>query len=339
LSKGMMKQMRNSTAEFLVFTSQAGEDTIEVRIYDENIWLTQKLIAQLFAVQRPAITKHLGNLFQEGELHEESVRSILEHTASDGKSYKTRYYNLEAILSVGYRVNSDKAIAFRQWATSVLKSYTIRGYVLDNERLKHGALFNQQYFDNLIAEIREIRTSERNFYQKITDIYATAMDYDTTSGMTKTFFATVQNKLHYAIHHHTASELIVERADHNKPAMGLQSWKNAPKGKVLKSDVNIAKNYLGSQEIKQLNRFSTMYLDYAENQAEKSIPMTMNDWAGKLNAFLQFNEYDILQDAGKVSAEIAKTFAHSEFEKYRVIQDRLFESDFDRFAKGLEGKK
>ncbi|HIP07500.1 MAG TPA: cell filamentation protein Fic [Mariprofundaceae bacterium] len=339
MKKPITTHIRNSTAEFLIFTHQAGENTIEVRLQDENIWLTQKLMAQLFQVQVPTVHEHLKNIFSTHEVNEDSVIRKFRITASDGKSYQTKHYNLETVMALGYRINSEQAIAFRQWATSVLKNYTIRGYVLDHERLKNGALFNQQYFDDLIAEIREIRVSERNFYQKITDVYATAMDYDASKKITQDFFATVQNKLHYAIHHHTASELIVARANHNKPAMGLTSWKNSPRGKVLKSDVGIAKNYLHSVEMKSLNRFSTMYLDYAENQAEKGIPMTMNDWSKKLNAFLQFNEYDILQDAGKVSAEIAKSFAHSEFEKFRVLQDKAFESDFDRFAKALESKQ
>lgn len=327
--------IRNSTAEFLIFTNQAGEDSIEVRVQDENIWLTQKLIAQLFDVKIPTINEHLKHIFTTNELDENSVIRKFLITAQDGKQYNTKHYNLETIISLGYRINSQKAVSFRQWATAVLASYSTRGYVLDNERLKNGAFLSKQYFDDLILEIRDIRASERNFYQKITDIYATAMDYDVSALVTKGFFASVQNKLHYAIHHHTAAELIVERADHQKPAMGLTHWKNAPSGKIIKSDVTVAKNYLNSKEIKSLNRFTTMYLDYAEDQAEKGIPMTMKDWSEKLNAFLQFNEYDILQDAGKVTAEIAKTFAHSEFEKYRMIQDRLFESDFDRFTQSI----
>ncbi len=327
--------IRNSTAEFLIFTTQAGEDSLEVRVQDENVWLTQKLIAKLFNVKIPTINEHLKNIFSINELAENAVIRNFLITAQDGKNYNTKHYNLEAIIALGYRINSDKALSFRQWATGVLKDYAVRGYVLDSERLKNGAFFNKKYFDNLILEIREIRQSERNFYQKITDIYATAMDYDVGAHTTKEFFASVQNKLHFAIHHHTAAELIMDRADHKKSAMGLTYWKNSQDGKVIKSDVTVAKNYLNSQEIKSLNRFATMYLDYAEDQAEKGIPMTMKDWAEKLNAFLQFNEYEILQDNGKVSAEIAQSFAHSEFEKYRVLQDKQFESDFDRFAKSL----
>ena len=331
----MKKLIRNSTAEFLIFTNQASEDSIEVRVQDENIWLTQKLIAQLFDVTIPTINEHLKHIFITNELDENSVIRKFLITAQDGKQYNTKHYNLETIISLGYRINSQKAVSFRQWATAVLARYSTRGYVLDNERLKNGAFLSKQYFDDLILEIRDIRESERNFYQKITDIYATAMDYDGSALITQDFFSNVQNKLHYAIHNHTAAELIVERADHQKPTMGLTHWKNSPSGKVIKSDVTVAKNYLNSKEIKSLNRFTTMYLDYAEDQAEKGVPMTMKDWSEKLNAFLQFNDYDILKDAGKVSAVIAKTFAHSEFEKYRVIQDRLFESDFDRFAQSI----
>lgn len=341
----MEKLIRNSTAEFLIFTHQAGEDSIEVRVQDENVWLTQKAMGELFEKSKATISEHLTHIYNEGELEQTATVRNFRTVQTEGKRQVNReldFYSLEVVIALGYRINSDKARSFRQWATTILKGYAIRGYALDNERLKNGAFLNQSYFDDLILEIRDIRQSERNFYQKITDIYASAMDYDASSAITQHFFATVQNKLHYAIHHHTAAELIVDRADHNKPAMGLTHWKNAPDGKVIKSDVTVAKNYLNSQEIKSLDRFTTMYLDYAENQAEKGIPMTMNDWASKLNAFLQFNEYEILQDSGKVTAEIAKQFAHSEFEQYRVIQDRLFESDFDKFnqlTKQLEGNK
>lgn len=328
-------QIRNSTAEFLIFTSQTGENTIEVRVENETVWLSQKLIAELFGIQRPAVTKHLKNIFESGELNEKSVSSVLEHTAADGKTYNTLFYNLDAIISVGYRVNSTKATQFRQWATSVLRDFAIRGYVLDKERLKNGTFLNQEYFDHLLAEIREIRASERRFYQKITDIYSTAIDYNPDSEVTQTFFASVQNKMHFAIHGNTAAEVIMNRADSEKENMGLTSWKNAPKGKILKYDVSIAKNYLTATELKQLDRFVTMYLDYAETQAEQNIPMTMNDWAAKLNAFLQFNQKDILQNAGKVTTAIAKAFAESEFEKYRILQDKLFESDFDKVVKRI----
>ena len=329
-------QIRNSTAEFLIFTSQTGENTIEVRFENETVWLSQKLIAELFGIQRPAVTKHLKNIFESGELNEKSVSSILEHTAADGKTYNTLFYNLDAIISVGYRVNSTRATQFRQWATSVLRDFAIRGYVLDKERLKNGTFLNQEYFDHLLAEIREIRASERRFYQKITDIYSTALDYNPDSEVTQTFFASVQNKMHFAIHGNTAAEVIMNRVDSGKENMGLTSWKNAPKGKILKNDVSIAKNYLTETELKQLDRFVTMYLDYAETQAEQNIPMTMNEWAGKLNAFLQFNQKDILQNAGKVTTAVAKSFAESEFEKCRILQDKFFESDFDKVIKRIE---
>ncbi len=327
--------IRNSTAEFLVFTSQAGEDGIEVRVEDENVWLTQKLIARLFDVKIPTINEHLKNIFSTNELQADSVIRNFLITAGDGKQYNTKHYNLEAIIALGYRINSERATNFRRWATQVLKDFTLRGYVLDDVRLKNGAYLSKQYFRDLILEIRDIRESERNFYQQITDIYATAVDYDLQSPTTKTFFATVQNKMHYATHRQTAAELIVNRADHRKDYMGLTAWKKAPDGKILKSDVVIAKNYLNEKEIKFLNRIVTMYLDYAENQAERGIPMTMSDWSEKLNAFLKFNDAEILANAGKVTAEIAKSFAESEFEKYRPIQDRLFESDFDREIKRM----
>ena len=260
------------------------------------------------------------------------------HTAEDGKDYTTRFYNLDAIIAVGFRVNSARAIQFRQWATGVLRDFAIRGYVLDKERLKKGAFLSKEYYDNLLAEIREICASERRFYQKITDIYATAMDYDGDAETTKTFFAAVQDKLHFAIHGCTAAELIVERADSQKERMGLTTWRNAPKGNILKPDVVVAKKYLTEKELKAFDRIVTMYLDYAEDQAERGIPMTMQDWATKLNAFLKFNERDLLDHPGKVSAEMAKAFAESEFEKYRIVQDRLFESDFDQMIKKLPPK-
>ena len=332
-------QIRNSTAEFLIFTSQAGKDGIEVRFENETIWLSQKLMAVLFDCSTDNISLHLKNIFKSGELNENSVTEEFSVTATDGKKYKTKHYNLDAVISVGYRVNSGRATQFRQWATSILRNFAIRGYVLDKERLKNGTFLNQEYFDHLLAEIREIRASERRFYQKITDIYSTAVDYTSDAETTKTFFASVQNQLHFAIHGHTAAEVIVERANSEKDNMGLTTWKNAPKGKILKTDVSIAKNYLTEKEMKQLDRFVTMYLDYAETQAEQNIPMTMNDWAKRLNAFLQFNQKDILKNAGKVTQAIAKAFAESEFEKYRITQDRLFESDFDKDIKRIENKK
>ncbi|MEA3289708.1 MAG: virulence RhuM family protein [Campylobacterota bacterium] len=322
--------IRNSTAEFLIFTTANGQDTIEVKVEDETVWLTQKLIAKLFDINVATVNEHLKNIFRTNELKENSVIRKFLITASDGKNYNTKHYNLEVIISLGYRINSNKATEFRRWATQVLKTFATRGYVLDNERLKNGSYLNPQYYKDLILEIRDIRESKRNFYQQITDIYATALDYDLQAPTTQEFFATVQNKLHWAIHGHTASELIVERANHKKEHMGLTNWKKAPHGKILKSDVTIAKNYLAQNEIKSLDRIVTMYLDYAEDQAERNIPMTMKDWSQKLNAFLQFNERDILQNAGKVTAVIAKEFAISEFEKYKVIQDKSYKSDFDR---------
>ncbi len=332
-------QIRNSTAEFLIFTSQAGKDGIEVRFENETIWLSQKLMAVLFDCSTDNISLHLKNIFKSGELNESSVTEDFSVTATDGKKYKTKHYNLDAVISVGYRVNSQRATQFRQWATSILRDFAIRGYVLDKERLKNGTFLNQEYFDHLLAEIREIRASERRFYQKITDIYSTAIDYNPDTEITQTFFATVQNKLHFAIHGHTAAEVIMKRANSEKDNMGLTTWKNAPKGKIIKTDVSIAKNYLTEKELKQLDRFVTMYLDYAETQAEQNIPMTMDDWAKRLNAFLQFNQKDILTNAGKVTQAIAKTFAECEFEKYRIIQDRLFESDFDKDVKRIGNKK
>lgn len=326
-------QIRNSTAEFLIFTGQADTNAIEVRVEENTVWLTQKLMAVLFEVSVPTINEHLSNLYAHKEISREAtVRNfrIVQREGIREVNRNTEFYNLEAIIAVGFRTNSQRAIQFRGWAITILKDFAIRGYVLDKERLKNGSIFNQAYFDHLLEEIREIRASERRFYQKITDIYALAMDYDPNAAITQQFFATIQNKLHFAIHGHTAPELILKRAQSTKERMGLTTWKNAPHGKILKSDVSIAKNYLNEQELRSLDRFIAMYLDYAESQAERNIPMTMNDWANKLNAFLQFNEKDILTNPGKVSHEIAKAFAESEFEKYRIIQDRLFESDFDR---------
>ena len=324
MSEPKKLRIRNSTAEFLVFTAQAGEKGIEVRVEDETVWLTQKRLAALFDVDVRTISEHLQNIFTSGELAEASVIRKFRITAADGKSYTTAHYNLDSIIAVGFRVNSTRATQFRQWAIGILRDFALRGYVLDKERLKKGALFDQSYFDNLLAEIREIRASERRFYQKITDIYATALDYSTEVETTQTFFAAV---------------LIVDRADSAKEHMGLTTWRNAPKGKILKPDVVVAKNYLTEKELKALDRFVTMYLDYAEDQAERGIPMTMADWAKKLDAFLQFNQRDLFDHPGKVTAEIAKVFAESEFEKYRIVQDRLFESDFDIMLKQLPKSK
>ena len=324
-------QIRNSTADFLVFTKENNSaDTIEVRVQDGNVWLTQKAIGQLFDIDRSVVTKHLQNVFIDGELVESSVCAKFAQTADDGKTYQYKFYNLPAIIAVGYRAKSPRATEFRQWATRVLETFTKQGYVLDKDRLINGKIFDDDYFEHLISEIQEIRASERRFYQKITDLYATAADYDRNSDITKTFFATVQNKMHFAVHHSTAAELIVERANHKSVNMGLTTWKNAPDGKIVKADVSVAKNYLKDQELAELNEIVTMYLDYAIRQARRHIPMMMTEWADKLDAFLQFNEAELLTDAGKVSAEVAKQFAESEFEKYRVIQDYMYKSDFDR---------
>lgn len=328
----------NSFTEFLLYTTPNGKVRVEIFLKDENIWLTQAKIAELFGVQRPAVTKHLKNIFESGELIEDSVGSILELTAEDGKRYKTKFYNLDAIISVGYRVSSAQATHFRIWATERLKEYIIKGFTMDDERLKNpNNIFGNDYFEEQLDRIRDIRSSERRFYQKITDIYSQcSADYDTTSDITKKFFATVQNKLHWAISKQTAAEIIHSRADSKKNGMGLTTWKNAPKGSIRKTDVSIAKNYLDEKELDQLNRIVTLYLDYAEIQAKRGKVMYMKDWVKKLDAFLQFNEWDVLDNPGKVSAEVAKTFAETEFEKYCSVQNRLFESDFDMEVKKLE---
>lgn len=331
-------QIRNSTVDFLVFTKDAAEDSIEVRVQDKDVWLTQKAIAQLFDVERSVITKHLKNIFEGGELDENTVCAKFAHTADDGKTYRYKFYALSAIVAVGYRVNSQRATQFRQWATKVLDTFAKQGYILDKNRLINGQIFDEDYFEHLISEIQEIRASERRFYQKITDIYATAVDYSVDSKVTHDFFATVQNKMHYAVHGNTAAEMIVARADHTKEHMGLTTWLNAPRGKIVKADVSVAKNYLSKDEMQELNEIVTMYLDYAIRQARRHIPMTMVDWASKLDAFLQFNDAEILQDKGKVTAAIAKAFAESEFEKYRVLQDRTYQSDFDRLTGLVDGQ-
>ena len=331
-------QIRNSTVDFLVFTRDAHEDGIEVRVQDQDVWLTQKAIAQLFEVDRSVVTKHLKNVYESGELSEATTCANFAQVADNGKTYRYKFYALSAIIAVGYRVNSGRATEFRQWATKVLSTFTRQGYVLDKDRLINGQIFDEDYFDHLISEIQEIRASERRFYQKITDIYATAVDYSLDSQTTRNFFATVQNKMHYAVHGNTAAEVIMARADHTKEHMGLTSWRNAPDGKIVKADVSVAKNYLSVDEMQELNEIVTMYLDYATRQARRHIPMTMADWASKLDAFLQFNDAEILRDKGKVTAAIAKAFAESEFEQYRVLQDRLYQSDFDRLMARAEGK-
>ena len=324
-------EIRNSTVEFLIFMLEGKEDGIQVMYKGETIWATQKAMAQLFDVGVPAISKHLKNIFESGELVENSVISKMETTASDGKNYNTTYYNLDAIISVGYRVNPVRATQFRQWCTFVLRQFAIRGYVLDHKRMENGAFLGVDYFEHLLAEIREIRLSERRFYQKLTDIYATAIDYNKDALTTRLFFKKVQNKMHYAVHGHTAAELIVERADANKEHMGLTTWENAPNGKIVKTDVSVAKNYLREKELEEMGRIVNASLDMAESMAMRHIPMTMEDWAKRIDKFINLFDGPILQDGGKVSAEYAKEFAESEFEKYRIIQDRLFQSDFDRF--------
>lgn len=326
--------VRSSAAEYLTFVAATGDSTesMEMRYEDENIWLTQKMMAALYDVSVSAINQHLKTIFEDGELEKDSVIKKYLITASDGKSYNTNHYNLQATIAVGFKVNNDRAVQFRKWANGIVKDYTIQGWAMDSDRLKNGgSVLTKEYFDHLLEQIREIRMSERKFYQKITDIYATALDYDSSARTTRLFFAEVQNKLHWAIHRHTAAELIMERADAEKPHMGLTSWEQYPNGKIQKYDVSIAKNYLSKEELQVLERIVTMYLDYAEYQAGRHIPMTMQDWSQRLNRFLEFNEHEILHDTGRVTHEIAKAFAESEFEKYRIVQDRMFESDFDRF--------
>ena len=325
------------TDNFLLYKDANGNVNVEIYIWGETIWLTQDKIAQLLGVLRPAVTKHLKNIFESGELFENSVSSILEHTAADGKIYKTKFYNLDAILSVGYRVNSIQATQFRIWANSVLKEYLIKGFVMNNQRLKNSeTLFGQDYFEELLARIRDIRSSERRFYQKITDIYSKcSADYEPNSNITKKFFATVQNKMHWAISGKTAAEIIASRANADSVNMGLTSWKNAPKGMIRKDDVSIAKNYLNDKELNLLNRIVNLYLEYAERQAQKGIVMYMKDWIQKLDAFLKFNEEEILQDAGTISHEVAKALAEKEYEKFHTKQLQNYSSDFDAFLENL----
>jgi hypothetical protein len=326
----MSNEIAKQQSDFLLYTSNEGKVNIDVFLQDETVWLTQKSISELYGVQRPAITKHLKNIFDSSELQEDSVSSILEHTATDGKKYKTKFYNLDAIISVGYRVNSYQATQFRIWATKTLKEYIIKGFVLDDELLKQGKRFGKDYFEELLERIREIRASERRFYQKITDIYALSADYDKNAPITKDFFATVQNKLHWAITGKTAAEIIYDSADASKIHMGLTNWKQAPDGKIMKSDVSIAKNYLGKTHIKELNQIVSAYLDLAENRAQRQIIMKMQDWKHFLHSFLELSSYPILQDKGKVSALEAKLKAEQEYDEYRVIQDENYISDFDK---------
>ena len=334
--------IRSSAAEYLTYVASVGDqqDSIEMRYEDENIWLTQKMMGTLYDVDVRTINYHVKKIFSDSELQEDSVIRKFRITAADGKSYSTNHYSLEMIIAVGFKVNSERAVQFRKWVNQIAKDYTIKGWVMDDERLKNGgSVLTTEYFDRLLEQIREIRLSERRFYQKITDIYATALDYDRTAKTTKQFFAKVQNKMHYAVHGHTAAELIYERADADKPHMGLTTWAAAPEGKIVKSDVSVAKNYLSEQEMRSLERIVSAYLDLAEDRAERHIPMTMEDWAKRLDLFLMADDREVLQDAGKITAEIAKAKAETEFEKYRVIQDRLFMSDFDKYMLELEESK
>lgn len=331
---------RSSAAEYLTFVAANRESGVQAMYADENVWLTQKMMGLLYDVASHTITYHLQKIFSDSELEESSVTRNFRVTADDGKNYNTKHYNLSAIIAVGYKVNSEQAVQFRKWATEIVESFTIKAYVMDDERLKNGgAVFTKDYFEEQLQRIREIRLSERRFYQKITDIYATAVDYDVTAKATKRFFATVQNKLHWAIHGQTAAEVVYHRADADKPHMGLQTWKDAPHGKIQKFDVSVAKNYLNEDEMTQLSRLVNAYLEIAEDMAKRHIPMTMQDWETRLNRFIDATDREVLQDAGKVTAEIAKAHAESEFEKYRIVQDRLFESDFDRLLKQSEQRE
>lgn len=327
-------QIRNSTAEFLIFQIENKEEGIEVLYQDETLWLTQDAIALLFDKGRSTIAEHLQNIFQSQELQEDSVCRKFRRTASDGKNYAIKYYSLDAIISVGYRVNSVRATQFRQWCTFILRQFAIRGYVIDKKRMENGSFINEDYFEHLLAEIREIRLSERRFYQKLTDIYATSIDYNLNAPTTRLFFKKVQNKMHYAVHGHTAAELIVERANAEKEHMGLTTWEKAPDGKIVKTDVSIAKNYLKEEELESMGRLVNAFLDLAEDRAKRHIPMTMEDWAKRIDKFLDSDDRPVLNDSGKVSTEQAKDYAETEFEKYRIIQDCLFQSDFDKFNTG-----
>ena len=333
--------IRSSAAEYLTYVASVGDqqDSIEMRYENENIWLTQKMMATLYDVDVRTINEHIKKIYSDSELEEDStIRNfrIVQTEGSRQVTRDTKHYNLQMIIAVGFKVNSERAVQFRKWVNQIAKDYTIKGWVMDDERLKRGTYLTEKYFDEQLERIREIRASERKFYQKITDLYATAIDYDKNSATTRRFYVTVQNKMYYAVHGYTAAELVVERADHTKEHMGLTTWADAPDGKIKKSDVTVAKNYLSQDEMKQLNRMVTAYLDFAENMTLRHIPLTMQDWEKRLNSFIEMFDYGILQDAGKVTAEIAKLHAETEFEKYRVIQDRLFMSDFDKYMLELE---
>ena len=338
MSKKENQMIRSSAAEYLTFVAVGGnsDTSVEMRYEDENIWLTQKMMATLYDVSVPAINQHLKRIFSDNELDENSVIKKYLITAADGKNYNTKHYNLQAIFAVGFKIENERAVQFRKWANQIIKDYTIKGWTMDVERLKKGANLTDEFFERQLEKIREIRLSERKFYQKITDIYATALDYDSTASATKRFFAAIQNKMHYAIHGNTAAEVIVDRANHKKENMGLTSWDGAPNGKIHKYDVSITKNYLSEFELGQMQRIVSAYLDMAEMHAMRKIPMTMEDWEKRLSGFLKLWDREILQDAGKVTAELAKAHAESEFEKYRIVQDRLFESDFDKMIRQLE---
>ena len=332
--------VRSTAAEYLTFITASGDGGVEAVYADQDVWLSQKMMGGLYDVETHTINYHLKKCFADSELEEHAVIRNFRITAADGKSYDTRHYNLSAIIAVGYKVNSERAVQFRKWATAIIREFTIKGYAMDDERLKNdGSILGKQYFDEQLQRIREIRLSERKFYQKITDIYATSVDYDVTAQATKRFFAMVQNKLHWAIHGRTAAEVIVDRADAQEDHMGLTTWKDAPKGKIQKFDVTVAKNYLTGDEMTQLQRLVSAYLDIAEDMATRRVPMTMKDWEVRLNHFIEAADREVLQDAGKVTAEIARAHAESEFEKFRIVQDRLFESDFDREIKKLEGSE
>ena len=338
--KAEISIVRSSAAEYLTFVAASGKGGVEAIYADESIWLTQKMLAQLYDVDVRTINYHLKKVFSDSELDAASVIRHFRITATDGKSYNTQHYHLTAIIAVGYKVNSERAVQFRKWATGIIEQFTIKAYVMDDERIKSGgSILTEQYFEEQLQRIREIRLSERKFYQKITDIYATAIDYDVTAQATKRFFATVQNKLHWAIHGKTAAEVIYHRTDADKAHMGLATWKDAPLGKIQKFDVVVAKNYLTESEMAQLSRLVNAYLDVAEDMAQRKIPVSMQDWETRLNRFIEATDREVLQDAGKVSAEIAKAHAESEFEKYRIVQDRLFESDFDRLIMQLSGER
>ena len=336
------KMLRSSAAEYLTYVASTGDqkDSVEMRYEDENIWLTQKMMAALYDVSKPTISEHIKKVYADSELTPEATIRKFRTVQVEGERQVQRtinHYNLQMIIAVGFKVNSERAVQFRKWVNQIAKDYTIKGWVMDDERLKRGTYLTDKYFEEQLERVREIRASERKFYQKITDLYATAIDYDKNAAAPRRFYASVQNKMHYAVHGHTAAELIVSRADSQKPHMGLTTWQDAPDGKIRKSDVTVAKNYLTAFELGQLNRMVTAYLDFAENMAQRKIPLTMQDWEERLNRFIEMFEYGMLQDAGKVSAEIARIHAETEFEKYRIIQDQQFLSDYDRFVQELEG--